>query len=126
MPYYVNTATIGGYLVGEPELKYTGSGKPVTNFTVALNRPGKERPDYISCVAWGDRAQTISAYGKKGQEISVTGELESSTWKDRHGTNHTTTKVVVERFNLGAMPRSAEVSIRRPRPPILPESRVEE
>lgn len=125
MPYYVNTATIGGYLVGDPELKYAGSGKPVTNFTVALNKPGRDRPDYISCVAWGDQAQAISMYGKRGQEISVTGDLESNTWKDKHGTNHTTTKVVVGRFNLGAMPRSSEISIRRPKPPVLAEPRVE-
>lgn len=124
MPYYVNTATIGGYLVGSPDLKEIGDGKVVSNFLVALNRPGKSRPDYISCVAWQDRARSVHAYAKKGQEITVTGELETSTWEDRHGTKHTTTKLIVERFCLGSSPRTMEARVRKPAP-YLPKPSVE-
>lgn len=125
MPFYVNSVTIGGYLVSPPEMRQTGKGTLVANFVVALNRPGKDRPDYINCVAWKERAVSIQAYGKKGQEITVTGELETSTWTDRNGSKHNTTKIVVERFCLGAMPRTAEANIRKPLPP-LPHNRVEE
>lgn len=118
MPFYVNTATVGGYLVADPELRRTGSGREVANLVVALNRPHKERPDYITCVAWGDRASALCAYAKRGQEITITGELETSTWADRKGTKHTTTQVIVERFCLGAKPKASEASVKKPSPPI--------
>ena len=129
MPYYINTTTIGGYLVNRPQLKYTGNGKAVANFIVALNKPGKTKPDYIACVAWEDRAHNLVRYAEKGQEISITGELESSTWKDRNHTNHTTTKILVEKFCLGAPTRASqsnEMIVRKPTPPIFNKPSVEE
>lgn len=126
MPYYVNSVTLGGYLVGPPEIRHTSNGHPVANFLVALNRPGKDIPDYITCVAWKEKATALQTYARKGQEISITGELETNAWVDRNGSKHTTTKVVVEKFCLGSLPRSAEMTVRRPPPPRMPDHGVEE
>ncbi len=123
MPLYLNSSNIGGYLVSTPDKKSTKEGMPRTKFTVALNNPSKKTPEYVKCIAWGERAVTIARYATKGQEIIITGELETTTWTDRNNMKHVTTEVVVEKFNLGAKPRmmQGEATIRRPPPPIASE-----
>lgn len=118
MPLYMNSVNIGGYLVSKPDGTPTRDGLPRVKFVVALNHPKKTTPEYIRCVAWGERAIAITKYASKGQEILVTGELETSTWKDRHRTQHTTTEIVVSKFNLGNKPRSKpdEAVLVSPRP----------
>ena len=123
MPLYMNSVNIGGYLVSDPDSKPTREGMPRTKFTIALNHPKKKTPEYIRCVAWGERATAIAQHAKKGQEILVTGELETSTWLDRHHMKHATTEVVVEKFNLGMKPRSRPdgAELRKPLPYLASE-----
>jgi single-strand DNA-binding protein len=118
MSLYMNSTSIAGYLVADPDGSPTKEGLPRTRFTVALNHPKKSSPDYIRCVAWGERAVTIAKYARKGQGILVSGELETSTWSDRNQMRHTTTEIVVEKFSLITRPRPHpnEATIRRPTP----------
>jgi single-strand DNA-binding protein len=52
-------------LVGDPELRFTPTGAPVTNFSVADNRRWQDRTtqewqestSYFDVVAWADLAQ---------------------------------------------------------------------
>lgn len=117
MSYYVNMSVVGGYLVRDINLLYTKEGFPVCNFMVALNEPGKKEASYITCVAWKDTAVNVQKYAKKGQEITVTGRLETSNWKDQKGTQHATTKIVVEKFCLGALPKTLEYLVKKPQLP---------
>jgi single-strand DNA-binding protein len=123
MALYLNTVTVGGYLVRDPDGSPTKDGLPRTKFVIALNNPAKKKPEYIKCVAWGERAATIARYASRGQEIIVSGELETTTWTDRHKMNHTTTEIVVEKFNLGKRPsaRPEGAAVRMPAPPISAE-----
>lgn len=123
MSLYLNNVTVGGYLVRDPDGSTTKDGMPRTKFVVALNNPAKKKPEYVRCVAWGERAGTIARYAMKGQEIIVSGELETTTWLDRNDMKHTTTEIVVEKFNLGRRPgvRPEEAAVRRPSPPISAE-----
>lgn len=118
MPLYMNNVVIGGYLASKPDGAPTKDGLPRVKFVVALNHPNKTAPEYIRCVAWGERATTIVKYASKGQEILITGELETSTWEDRNRMKHTTTEIVVSKFNLGNRPRSKpdEAVLVSPRP----------
>jgi len=128
MSHYVNTCVIGGNLVKKPDLRETQRGEYVANFIVALNRPYRESPDYIECVAWRDVAKSLCAHSCKGQQITVTGELETQNWKDIKGTIHKSTRVVVDKYSLGAMPKIGEARIRKPVPSLpkeTPGGRVE-
>ena len=107
MPIYLNNVTIGGYLVKNPDGAPTQNGLPRAKFIVGVNNPAKKKPDYIRCVAWGERAEQIIRYTEKGQGIIVVGELTVSIWTDKNGMRHTTTEVVVEKFTLvGSNPAS--------------------
>ena len=51
--YPMNIIAISGRLTRDPELRTTPNGKPVVEFTVAVDRPGvKDQTDFIDCVAW--------------------------------------------------------------------------
>lgn len=123
---YINGSHIKGHLVRDPKTGFTGNGIPFANFTVAVNHPKREKVSYISCKAYNNAASVIGEYAKKGREIFVEGELETDTWADKNGTNHTTTSIIVNKFSLGKMPRSevpVEAEIRKPGAPLLPEKR---
>ena len=67
-----------GNLVKDPVLKQSGKGTPVTSFTLAINHGfgDKKETDYIDCVAWKEKAESLCKYMSKGKKIAVSGRLQ--------------------------------------------------
>jgi single-strand DNA-binding protein len=71
-----------GNLGRDPEMRYTPSGQPVTNFSVATNRkwtnadgsPGEETV-WFRVTAWGKLGETCNQYLSKGRQVLVEGRL---------------------------------------------------
>lgn len=80
----MKTITIAGNVGKDAELRRTGNGDPVLNFSVAVeDRSGKEKATFWFDVAlWGKRGETLEQYIKKGSRIVVTGDL---TRRDHDG-----------------------------------------
>lgn len=100
-----NRAFLGGRLTADPEVKMTQSGTQVLTFTVAVNRPkpkdGSEaQTDFITCVAWKERAEMIGKYFRKGSSIFVEGEIQVREWQDNDGGNRYATEVQVIRAHF--------------------------
>lgn len=73
-----------GRLTKEPELRSVGENT-VCNFTLAINRPykdkdGEQQADFIQCQAWNKQAEFMNTYLHKGQLISVTGSIRTRTY----------------------------------------------
>ncbi len=90
---------IVGNLGRDPEMRYTPSGQPVTNFSVATNRrytsSNGERVDetvWFRVSAWGRLAETCNQYLAKGRKVLVEGRLTADSsggprvWTDQAGT----------------------------------------
>ena len=96
----LNKVIILGRITQDLELKQTPSGVSVLSFTVAVDRSytkGEEKQsDFISCVAWKERAEFISRYFGKGRMIAVEGQLRTRTYEDKHGSKHYITEVYVD------------------------------
>jgi single-strand DNA-binding protein len=96
----LNTITIQGRLTRNPELRRTGSGVAVTNFTVACERDfaegGEKATDFIECVAWRNTAEFASKYFSKGKMAVVKGRLQIRPYTDKDGYKHKAAEVVVE------------------------------
>lgn len=61
-----------GRISTEIELKYTNSGAPVCNFQVACsNGGGKNKTQFVPCVAWNKTAENIAKYMKKGKLVYI-------------------------------------------------------
>ena len=94
-----NKAILGGRLTSDPEVKTTQSGTPVCSFSIAVNRrgakDGQQQSDFITCVAWKERAELIGKYFRKGSSICIVGELQTRKWQDNNGNNRSATEVIV-------------------------------
>lgn len=92
-----NHIIIGGRLTAKPELKTTPSGTTVCNFSVAVNRKGKEQTtNFINCVSFSKTAEFVSKFFDKGSSICVVGSLQVRRYTDKDGNKRTTTDVLVD------------------------------
>ena len=106
-----NKAILMGRLTATPELKQTQSGVPVTSFTLAVDRKGKDKQcDFINVVAWRQTAEFICKYFGKGQAILVCGELQTRSWTDGQGNKRTATEVVANEVSFCEAKKSAETN----------------
>ena len=97
----LNHITIMGRLTRDPELRRTTSGKGVTSFTIACDKPGKDSgASFIECVAWEKTADFIANYFMKGSAIIVEGRLESRQYETKDGQKRTVTEVVVSQAHF--------------------------
>lgn len=94
----MNLSIISGRLVKDPEVRYTNSGKAVCSFTVAVN-DGKDKAQFVPCVAWEKTAETIGKWFNKGSPITLTGHLSCRTW-EKDGTKRYAWEVFVDRFEF--------------------------
>lgn len=97
----LNKAMIIGNLGRDPEMRYTPSGQPVTQFTVAVNRnyrdqngDWQEETEWFRVVCWGPLAERTAEYLRKGRKVYVEGRLQTRQWEAQDGTKRTTTELV--------------------------------
>ena len=101
----INNVTIAGRLTRDVELRYTGSGTPVGNFTLAVDRPfknaqGEKEVDFINCVIWRKSAEALANYTKKGSAIAVVGRIQVRNYENKEGAKVYITEVVCEMFSM--------------------------
>ena len=96
----MNQVTLIGRLTKDPELKYTQGGKAFCKFSVAVTREfNREEADFIGCVAWDKRAETIAEYLRKGRRIAIQGRLNVRSY-EQNGENKWITEVIVDKFDF--------------------------
>ena len=104
----LNRATIIGHLGQDPEIRYTPSGLPVVNFSLATDEPfvdkeGKrqERTSWHQIVAIGKLALICHEYLKKGRQVFVEGRLRYSEWEGSlDGRKQHRTEIVASRVQF--------------------------
>ncbi len=90
-----------GNLGRDPEVRNTGTGKAVCNFSIACNEQWKdkqgqkqEKCEWINVVAWDKLAELCGKYLAKGKQCWVEGKLQTRKWQDKDGHDRWTTEVV--------------------------------
>ena len=93
MAFTINhVALVGGNLTRDAELKFSQDGKPRLNFAIAMNK-GKDKPtDFFNCVFFGDMAEKIAQYMKKGTKVAIEGRLSQRRW-EKDGQNHSLVEI---------------------------------
>ena len=106
----MNISAISGRLTADVELKATPSGKSVVSFTVAVSRPHtKDATDYIDCVAWGEKAEFVSKFFRKGSRIEVTGTLQTKVYGEE-GAKRKATELHCSTVQFGESKKSQDSS----------------
>ena len=97
----LNKVMIIGNLGKDPEMKYTGEGKPVTTFSVAVSRNWKspdgqvsEETEWFRVVAWERLAETCNEYLHKGSKVYIEGRLKTRKWTAQDGQERQIVEVV--------------------------------
>lgn len=99
----INRVNISGNLTRDPELRSTAGGTAILGFGVAVNDRRKnpqtgeweDYPNFIDCVMFGTRAETVSRYLQKGSKIAADGKLRYSSW-EKDGQRRSKLEVVVD------------------------------
>jgi len=97
----MNKVMMSGNITYGPEIKETKAGD-ITEFGIAINSKRKkgeewvDHADFIDCVCWGKRGESLSAHFDKGQEIQIVGNLNSSEWDDQEGNKRKKVNVNVQ------------------------------
>ena len=97
----LNEIILQGRLTTDPELKVTTTNKPVTSFSIAVDRDfstnGEKETDFINIVAWNNTAEFITKYFTKGKQIVLKGSLRVRKYQTDNGDNRTVTEVLAEK-----------------------------
>ena len=91
----LNKIMLIGRLGADPELRYTPSGDPVTNFNLATSRSytdnssGErvEKTEWFEITVWGRQAESVNQYLSKGRLVYVEGRFESREYVGADGQN---------------------------------------
>lgn len=102
----MNKVILIGRLTKDVELRYTQTNNTaVASFSLAVNRkfvkPGEERQaDFFNIIAWNKLAENISKYLFKGNQVAISGRLETRSWDDQNGQKHYVTEVIAEEVDF--------------------------
>lgn len=97
-PYGINRWTLLGRMTGDPQVRYTESGKAVLNLGVATTSAGYTH--FHDLVAWERTAEILAQYGRKGREVYLEGRLQPRMRELEGGQRVKQVDLVVENFQL--------------------------
>lgn len=95
-------ATLIGHLGRDPEMKYSGSGLAIANFSVAatVKVKGQDRTEWLKVTAFNKLAEICGQYLTKGKQVYVRGRLQSNEYEKRDGTKGFAMEVVAETVQM--------------------------
>lgn len=102
----MNLLTIGAYMGGDPETRFTQSGTAVTTFSLPVESGfgDNKKTAWVECTLFG-KAGSREPHGlvqhlHKGKFVVVAGELQVDTWQGREK-EMTTVKCIVRQITPG-------------------------
>ena len=103
----VNKVILVGNLGRDPEVRSTGGGTAVANFSLATPRKWskdgqrQEQTEWHNIVCFGRQAEVAGQYLTKGKQIYVEGRLQTSSWDDKTtGEKKYRTEIICENFQM--------------------------
>lgn len=97
----LNKIMLIGNLGRDPEMRFTPSGKPVTEFSLAVNRRRRspegefvDETEWFRIVCWDRLAEIADQYLSKGTQIYVEGRVNIRKYTANDGQERTSVDVV--------------------------------
>lgn len=102
-----NKVILMGNLVARPEMRFSRAGKPMANFTLAVNESyrtatgeDQESVSFIDVTCFGKQAEVLTQYMDKGSPLLVDGRLRQERWQGKDGKNRSKIGVTLRRFQF--------------------------
>ncbi len=111
--------TVVGNLTADPELRYTQSGIPVANFTIAstprtFDRASGEWKDgealFLRASVWRDFAEHVAGSMTKGMRVIAQGNLRQRNYETREGERRTSIELDVQEIGPSLRYATAQVT----------------
>jgi len=118
----VNSVTLLGNIVREPDMRMTAGGKEFATFVMATHRDSLKEgerttvPDFHNLVAWGSLAQIVRRFCSKGRLVYIEGYLKTRSWESESGERISRTEVIAT--NLIALSSDEEQRSKEALPPL--------
>lgn len=130
----LNRVILTGNLTGDPELRYTQTGRARTRFSIAVSRQYRDQEGnlqkettFVPIVVWGQQAENCASFLKKGRPVAVDGRLRIDTFETQEGERKKVVEVIAQRVEfLGARPEEAVEAGERPPEELEPTTEDEE
>jgi single-strand DNA-binding protein len=93
-----------GNLGRDPEMRYLPSGRPVTQFSVAVNQSTKnqqtgewiEETDWFRVSVFGNQAERTAENLRKGGRVFVDGRFRTREWEGQDGQKRTALEITAD------------------------------
>ena len=102
-----NKVYLMGNLTRDPEVRTTPTGLKIAKLGLAVNRRYKTRDDeareettFVDMDAFGNQAEILERYCKKGSPLFIEGRLRLDQWESNAGEKRSKLSVVVENFQF--------------------------
>lgn len=117
----LNKVILMGRLTADPELKHTPSNVAVCSFSLAVGRSwSKDETDFIDIVAWRNTAEFVARYFVKGQQMALSGRLQTRMWEDKSGNKRKSVEVVADEVFFADSKKERSAAGNAPREEALP------
>ena len=99
----VNKVILVGRAGKDPEAREPGKGEPVANISLATNSGygDNEKTDWHRVTFFGNLANTVIDYVKKGQELYVEGRISYSKYTGKDGVEKYSTNIIAYSMQMG-------------------------
>jgi len=102
----MNKAIIVGRLGRDPETKTTSGGLTIATLAVATDDREKKGGDWVKVTDWhqvvvfGQQAEFVSEYGRKGATVAVEGRMKMEKYTGKDGVEKLAFKILADRVEL--------------------------
>lgn len=119
----INRVNITGNLTRDSELTATRGGTQVLRLCVAVNDRRKntqtgnweDYPNFVDCVMFGTRAESVARYLTKGAKVAIEGRLRYSSW-ERDGQRRSKLEVMVDDLEFMSRQQQGAAQPQQPAP----------
>lgn len=104
--------------VGKDPMTRTLGETATASFTLATSRGSKDNAQttWHNIVTYRQSADFVGKYVRKGDLVSVVGEISNRKWTDKDGQDHYVTEIVAQRVQIVASKNHTDGAGRRPEP----------
>ena len=102
-----NHVQLIGHLGKDAEVFKFDKGGMKATVSIATNESYKnekgervEKTSWHRVAGWGKTAEIMEKYFTKGKEVMISGKLTYHSYKDKNGTERTTTEIVISEFTF--------------------------
>jgi len=101
----MNQAHLIGRLTRDPEFRQTPNGISVCTFSIAITRRfNRDEADFLNIVTWRGLADNCGKYLTKGQQVGVSGRIQSRSYDGNDGKRRYVTEIIADEVQFLSSP----------------------